>query len=179
MRSMHADVSFVETSLRDCTMEDGNIYAFSIRFFGILLAYLDRLAASLTKPGLRWAPATLLDRVDRGWPTIDVRLTDPGVLTPNDGLIITFSGFRLSLPQRPNGLSPSLEPPTKDLEIAFVRDEYGSWSFFKNRSAPEQESSDEPVGEFTHDSTFRLGGMGHPSQGPGRNVSHHRGSSEY
>ena len=35
-----------ETSLPICTVKNGNIYAVSMRFFGILLAYIDRLIAS-------------------------------------------------------------------------------------------------------------------------------------
>ena len=45
-------------------------------------------------------------------------------------------------------MSPNLEPATKDLVSPLVRDEYGSWSFFWHRSAPEQGITKRPLWEM-------------------------------
>lgn len=117
---------------------------------GVPQGLIFRMGPRLTESGLRWAPATLLGHVDQRWLATGVGVIDPGILTANDGLLVKFPGFRLSLPQRPKGLSPNLEPPTKDLDLAFVRDEYGSWYLFKHRSAAEQDFSNGTLWAILH-----------------------------
>ena len=104
---------------------------------GIPQGLIFRTGPKLTESGHGWAPATLLGHVDPRWGT-GVGVIDPGILTANDGLIVQFPGFRLSLPRRPKDLSPNLEPPTEDSDFVLVRDEYGSWYILKHKSVPEQ-----------------------------------------
>ena len=101
----------------------------------------------MTESGLRWAATSLLGHVDLGWLATDGAI-DLGILTATDGLLVQSPGFKLSFPDRPKGMSPNLEPVTKDLVSPFARDEYGSWSIFWHRSAPEQDISKRSLWEM-------------------------------
>ncbi len=97
----------------------------------------------LAEPGLRWAPATLLTYNDLN--TLNKssgKKEDQAFLTPSDGLLVRFPGFRLSLASRTKGL-PSLHRSISQLvhpNKLWIEDDAGSW-YHMWRSLPIEQDS--------------------------------------
>ena len=105
---------------------------------GIPSTLLFRVGPRLAEPGLKWAPATLLDGNDAN---IFIQSSDSedqqGILTASDGLLVRFHGFRLSLASRAKHLPPDYKSISQlvDPNSLWVEDGAGSW-YHMHRSLP-------------------------------------------
>ena len=100
---------------------------------GIPSDLLFQVGPRLTEPGLRWAPATLLNENNV---SIAIQSSekeeDQALLTPSDGLFVRLPGFRLTLASGVRGL-PSPHKSIKQLDHPnrlWLKDEAGSWYHF-------------------------------------------------
>lgn len=110
---------------------------------GIPSNLLFRVGPRLVEPGLKWAPATLLNGNDASlFIKSSESENEQGILTASDGLLVRFHGFRLSLASRAEHL------PSNDKSISqlidpnrlWMRDEAGLW-YHMRRSLPVQEDT--------------------------------------
>ena len=107
---------------------------------GIPSVLLFRVGPRLAEPGLRWAPATLLDGSDANlFIKSSENENEQGILTASDGLLVRFCGFRLSLASRAKHL-PSYHNSNSQLidpNSLWMKDEAELW-YHMRRSLPVQ-----------------------------------------
>ena len=109
---------------------------------GIPRDLLFRVGPRLTEPGLRWAPATLLNENEV---SIAIQPSeeeeDQALLTLSDGLSVRLPGFRLALPPGVQGL-PSPHKSIKQLDNPdhlWMKDTAGSWYHIRRCFPVEQD----------------------------------------
>ena len=110
---------------------------------GIPSSLLFRLGPRLAAPGLRWAPATLLVGNDTN---LIIQSSDSeneqGILTASDGLLVRFSGFRLSLAPRAEHLISYHKSISQqnDPNNLWMKDENGLWYYISRRVPVQQDT---------------------------------------
>lgn len=110
---------------------------------GIPSNLLFRVGPRLAEPGLKWAPATLLDGNDANlFIQSSESENEQGILTASDGLLVRFHGFRLELASRAKHL-PSYHKSVSQLidpNSLWMKDEAGLW-YHMRRSLPVQQDT--------------------------------------